>query len=387
MSIEYTIDIQLTELGFPDILQLGQSPTRETTSHVPTSLPNPHKRTRLSRDDDDDVAGPASLSSKSATLVTSAQYGDSAKVSVHVGQSESTEDDSDDSEISGVYEEEEEFDEDGDCEEEATVNNDGSQSGNYTCSVCSLQLSSKFKLQDHMNLHTGARPYRCAECGKCFCQNYNYRIHLRTHAQTRVHRILCRVCQMSFASKEDLEEHLLKSHPEKEFYECDLCKRVFTSLMKCQSHVLLHKCMPGIVCEVCGRSFSNPKALARHHRRTCRRSFKCTDCTETFNKKNALLKHSFSHLGLLPYTCVRCRCHFRLAKLYRQHKCQPQLIHCVACLREFLNETDFQQHKKDTGCWGNQEPKGDEIRCLECGELFSTSEELKKHAGGSHRGF
>lgn len=61
MSIEYTIDIQLTELGFPDILQpeealVRQTPCRSTSSdgsispsHSPTSLPTKHKPKRLLR--------------------------------------------------------------------------------------------------------------------------------------------------------------------------------------------------------------------------------------------------------------------------------------------------------------------------------------------------
>uniref|UniRef100_A0A4W6CQK4 C2H2-type domain-containing protein n=1 Tax=Lates calcarifer TaxID=8187 RepID=A0A4W6CQK4_LATCA len=251
------------------------------------------------------------------------------------------EDDSDDSEVSDV------------CHTFPFFSPELSHLGDYRCSVCDLQLPSQFKLQDHMNLHTGARPYCCAECGKRFCQNYNYRVHLRTHAQAKVDRLLCRVCLKGFASQEDLKRHVSSTHFEDEFYECDLCKRVFTTLKACENHVQLHKCMLDIVCEVCGRNFSSPKSLARHRRRTCHRNFKCTDCTKTFTKKNALLKHSFSHLGLLPYTCIRCRCHFRLAKLYR--------------------------------CWGNQEPKGDEIRCLECGERFDSPEELKKHAGAHQR--
>lgn len=257
--------------------------------------------------------------------------------------------------------------------------------GDSRCSVCDLQLPSKFKLQDHMNLHTGARPYCCAECGKRFCQNYNYRVHLRTHAQIKQDRLQCRVCLKCFVSQDDLTTHLSRNHPEDEFYECDLCKRVFTNLKECEYHVQLHKDLMYIACDKCGRNFSCQKSLIRHQKKTCFNSFKCTDCTKIFTNKNALLKHSFSHLGLLPYTCMRCHRHFRLAKLYRQHKCEPQRIHCVACLREFLSQEDFQQHKKDTGCWGNQEPKGDEIRCLECGQRFVTTEELKKHAGAHQR--
>lgn len=260
--------------------------------------------------------------------------------------------------------------------------------GNYRCSVCDLQLPSKFKLQDHMNLHTGARPYGCAECGKRFCQINNYRVHLRTHAKNeskKVDRLMCRVCRMGFTSQSDLDDHWSNTHFETKFYECDLCKLVFSTLKACESHVQMHNYELYFSCEKCGSCFRSQESLARHRRKRCNRCFKCTDCTLIFTKKNALLKHSFSHLGLLPYTCVRCSCHFRLAKLYRQHRCEPQRIHCVACLREFLSQEDFEQHKKDTGCWGNQEPKADEIRCLECGQRFDTPEELKKHAGAHQR--
>ncbi|XP_029307269.1 zinc finger and SCAN domain-containing protein 2 [Cottoperca gobio] len=417
MSIEYTIDIQLAELGYPDILQPGETSVGETPSHSPTSLSTTHVQRLVVRGQqsaDGKEAGPAKQTSNNeqSTAVSTSPLSVTCtprnpadlpqlipeqddKREKDVGGRGTTQDDStemqqdvaNDSDDSEVYEEEEldEDDDDDDDDEEEGLHNESSHSGEYRCSVCDLQLPSKFKLQDHMNLHTGARPYCCAECGKRFCQIYSYRVHLRTHAQTKVDLLRCRVCLRGFASQEDLKLHLAKTHFEKKFYECDLCKRVFTSLKECESHVQLHKCKQDVVCAVCGRNFSSPKSLARHRRTTCHHNFKCTDCTKTFTKKNALLKHSFSHLGLLPYTCIRCRCHFRLAKLYRQHKCEPERIHCVACLREFLSQEDFQQHKKDTGCWGNQEPKGDEIRCLECGQRFDTSEELKKHAGAHQR--
>ncbi|XP_023124582.2 zinc finger protein 668 [Amphiprion ocellaris] len=444
MSIEYTIDIQLTELGFPDILQPQEASDRQTPchptspgdspSHSPTSLSTTHKQRHLIRDEKE--ASTAKLTSNSQQntvvyvssplaetlpdkqvnpaqnpqnepavngterpemtvddppagadspqLITDEHGGDAATEGLAEGQLD-VDDDSDDSEVSDLYEEEEADEEDD--EEEDGISNESGHSGDYRCSICDLQLPSQFKLQDHMNLHTGARPYCCAECGKRFCQIYNYRVHLRTHALVKVDRPQCRICMVSFPAQVDLNRHLSRTHLENEFYECDLCKRVFTSLKACENHVQLHKCMLNVVCDVCGRNFSSPKSLARHRKKSCHRNFKCTDCTKTFTKKNALLKHSFSHLGLLPYTCIRCRRHFRLAKLYRQHKCEPERIHCVACLREFLSQEDFQQHKKDTGCWGNQDRNvtPDEIRCLECGQRFDTSEELKKHAGAHQR--
>lgn len=401
MSIEYTIDIQLTEMGFPNIFHPQEASVAETPpnatpyndspnhSSSQISVPTKHsqqpaaevKETCTSETQQTktslkalDLAQGTQTETKNALPAQSKAI---KKAELTVEQLE--EDGSDDSDVS--YEEEEvEEEEDFYKDEESSAN-----VGNYQCSVCNLQFPSMFKLQDHMNLHTGARPYSCAECGKRFSQVYNYRVHLRTHAQAKLDQPKCRVCLKHFANEIDLKFHLSANHFEDTFYECDRCKRVFTSLQACEHHVQ-YSCTRKFNCEKCDRYFSTEKTLKRHLSSfKCYSNLKCTECPKVFTKKNALLKHSFSHLGLLPYTCVRCRCHFRLAKLYLQHKCKPQSIHCVACLREFLSEEDFQQHKKDTGCWGNQEPKGDEIRCLECGQRFDTNEELKKHAGAHQR--
>ncbi|XP_071757750.2 uncharacterized protein LOC139913594 [Centroberyx gerrardi] len=461
MSSEYTIDIQLTELGFPDILQPSETHVRQTPCVLASSdasLSHSHSTERkVIRGNQSVVEDPAAVTqnvhieqtteisetsqtlpctplqptpsvqdkqaasrgpvdagavlpvlpkpsiscpttelgtTETPLLATEQKIGDAesenGQKDLDDGQEakgnsteakQGVENESDDSEVSVTDEEEEEDD-----EEEEGLDNESSNSGDYRCSFCELQLPSNLKLQEHMNLHTGARPYRCAECGKRFCQIDNYRAHLRTHAQARLDPLLCRICLTVFKSQEGLRDHLSTTHFEKKFYECDLCKRVFTDLKVCEWHVEWHKRTLGnFVCESCGRIFSLQKSLTRHRNKKCHRSYNCTDCTKSFTRKNALLKHSFSHLGLLPYTCIRCRSHFRLAKLYRQHKCEPQRIHCVACLRVFLSQADFQKHKKDTGCWGHQGPKGDEIRCLECGQSFATAEELKKHAGAHQK--
>ncbi|XP_036798377.1 uncharacterized protein LOC118938460 isoform X2 [Oncorhynchus mykiss] len=292
----------------------------------------------------------------------------------------------DDSEVSENEDDDEEEEEDEELDPEAEPGG----SGEHRCSVCDLVLSSSFQLQEHMNLHTGARPYCCAECGKRFCQLANYRSHLRTHAlpQTSVPpvQLRCRVCLKGFDSEQGLKDHLSKSHFEKEFYECDACKRIFTCLTKCEEHLEEHKReLADHVCLQCCRRFRLRRSLRRHKERGCVRSYRCTDCPMNFSRKNALLKHSFSHLGLLPYTCIQCRAHFRLARLYRKHECEPERLHCVACLGVFQSHNDFQRHKRETGCWGQQGTKGDEIRCMECGQAFSTADELKNHAGAHQR--
>ncbi|XP_026140785.1 zinc finger and BTB domain-containing protein 41-like isoform X1 [Carassius auratus] len=254
------------------------------------------------------------------------------------------------------------------------------------CHVCDLTFSSLFLLREHLNMHTGVRPYRCDECGKQFCQLVNYRTHLRSHSQKA--SIHCRVCSTIFETEEQLKQHLDTNHFEKEFYQCDFCKQIFTDLDMCKGHVEAHRQQAKRhLCLKCGASFRLRNSLLRHLELHSRGIFSCSDCELTFPSKVSLLRHSFSHLGVLPYTCLKCKRHFRLPSLYHNHECKPESIQCMACLVFFQSQEDFDKHKKDTGCWGHQgalPTKTDEIRCMECGQVFASIEELKKH-GSTHQ--
>lgn len=402
MSIEYTLDIQLTEMGFPDLFQPQEASVAETPQ-ISSALGNNGPQKSLP---DEPVQPLENIPPAQGNETLSSATGENrsregpprhARARTKRGQftksraikkseKDSSVETTDDSDVSCV--EDDIGDEEDFCEEEEEEEEeDEKEEGNFPCTSCDLQFTSRFKLQDHMNLHTGARPYYCSECGKRFSQIHNYRTHLRSHAEAKAKakRYRCRICHRHFEDDSNLQSHLTMNHFENEFYECDRCKRVFVSLSECQRHTQ-HLCRRKIMCEKCGHYFRKEKFLKRHlEKKLCFSKLRCTDCSKMFTKKHNLLRHSFTHLGLLPYTCVRCRCHFRLARLYLKHKCKPQIIHCVACLREFLSDHDFQQHIKDTGCWGNREAKGDEIRCLECGQKFDTKDDLKKHAGAHQR--
>ncbi|XP_056123673.1 zinc finger and BTB domain-containing protein 41 [Rhinichthys klamathensis goyatoka] len=298
----------------------------------------------------------------------------------------------DDDVVDDDYDEEEEEDDD-DVEEDVDEDdvswpetNGCGENEENRCHVCDLTFSSLFLLREHLNMHTGVRPYRCDECGKQFCQLVNYRTHLRSHSHKA--SIHCRVCSTIFETEEQLQQHLDTNHFEKEFYQCDFCKQIFTDLDVCKGHVEAHRQQAKRhLCLKCGSSFRLRNSLLRHLEWHSRGIFSCSDCERTFSSKASLLRHSFSHLGVLPYTCLKCKRHFRLPSLYHSHECKPESIQCMACLVFFQSQEDFDKHKKDTGCWGHQgalPTKKDEIRCMECGQVFASIEELKKH-GSTHQ--
>ncbi|KAL6489418.1 hypothetical protein MHYP_G00031590 [Metynnis hypsauchen] len=424
MSSELTIDIQLTELGFSswDFQLLKQKETPQTngsasvleaTAAPSASSPSPAVESHVDEETnisvgqechDDSPSDQDSESSADQIQTDSpAVPAGNNDPNTREGTDYDEEDDTVVEEYGGRNMEEEQRDvrrTDGNWEIDVAVydeeeNEDGSNltedndddvssdtnvSEEHRCHVCALTFSTPFLLREHLHVHTGVRPYCCAECGKQFCHLVNYRAHLRSHST-----FYCLICRARFATQELLQSHLDTNHFEKEFYQCDFCKRIFVNLDECKEHVQAHKEEVGSYpCPQCDRSFHHRSSLLCHLKWHKKSALICTDCGQAFTKKIALLRHSFVHLGLLPYTCVHCKRHFRLASLYHKHECKPEHIQCVACLVVFRSQDDFEKHKKDTGCWGHQmasPAKTNDIRCMECGQIFDSVEELKKHAG------
>ena len=51
----------------------------------------------------------------------------------------------------------------------------------HRCDVCNKGFSSKIVLKDHMNIHTGEKPYKCKFCSSCFASRGNHAMHERGH--------------------------------------------------------------------------------------------------------------------------------------------------------------------------------------------------------------
>lgn len=53
----------------------------------------------------------------------------------------------------------------------------------FKCSVCQGFFASHQSLQEHRNLHSGARPFVCSFCHSSFRQASQLSLHKRTHAE------------------------------------------------------------------------------------------------------------------------------------------------------------------------------------------------------------
>ncbi|EPB80473.1 zinc finger, C2H2 type [Ancylostoma ceylanicum] len=124
-------------------------------------------------------------------------------------------------------------------------------------SICLLTYSdnysfqAKYKLVNHIRVHTGEKPFRCEQCNREFARSENLKIHVRTHTS----------------------KNLLHAIPEEKPFPCphDGCDKTFANSSDRKKHMHVHTSEKPYECKViiqkikgCKKVYSHPSSLRKH---------------------------------------------------------------------------------------------------------------------------
>ncbi|XP_043981445.1 histone-lysine N-methyltransferase PRDM16 isoform X7 [Gambusia affinis] len=210
----------------------------------------------------------------------------------------------------------------------------------YRCEDCDELFSSTLELRRHQK-------YSCSSAGSIFDALREDFKQEREDSDEPIHE--CKDCEKIFPNEYSLGQHMIV-HTEEREYKCDQCPKAFNWKSNLIRHQMSHDSGKRFECENCDKVFTDPSNLQRHIRsqHVGARAHTCPECGKTFATSSGLKQHKHIHSSVKPFICEVC------------HKSYTQF-------------SNLCRHKRMHADCRTQ------IKCKDCGQLFSTTSSLNKH--------
>ncbi|KAL4617724.1 P43 5S RNA-binding protein-like [Arapaima gigas] len=220
---------------------------------------------------------------------------------------------------------------------------------------CGATFSRLWRLKEHENGHTGARPLCCPVpgCGRTFSRRCYLDRHKLCHSPEKCYRCTYEGCGGTFSNSNILRRHVHYAHGDKDkYFQCSYpdCTVTFRKRKAYKMHLNVHSPEPRFKClkDGCRAAFLTP-AARRAHERT-HSGYPCPEpgCQVVESTWGKLCKHVHQHP--VTRTCKLCQLNFSSRAALRRHQhshtVQKPTLQCPrdGCQASFSTAFSLEHH-------------------------------------------
>jgi len=260
---------------------------------------------------------------------------------------------------------------------------------NFFCKFCSQDFGQDFeKCLKHEDMN---HEFKCENCDKCFIEKSIHDKHsLDVHGVSVGLDLKCGQCQERFSNTGAFREHFKVPH--KIF--CSLCDLKFPTQSKLNEHISkAHQKRTKaekLVCKLCNKKFDSKENAEFEEHKNMKHKYKCDSCDMMFVKSGRLRDHideSHGHSKSIDnkFTCKLCKtiCNkkndMKMSKeAYKMHCSLPHKFPCRNCDLRFASKSRLDIHMQAS----HTEISANE--CPICGSRFSDPYKLRDHKNEPH---
>ena len=177
----------------------------------------------------------------------------------------------------------------------------------------------------------------------------HYGIKRRSPRVSNIRKHRCILCNGSFNSKKEMNNHHREKHPG---VICPTCNKVCPTTDALQRHRYVHREPTEHKCTVCGKILPFDSDLKRHMKtHTEEKTWECpnTQCDRSFKRKADLDLHAVVHSGI-KHKCTWPGCKYsnldpRNVKRHQKSHTQQATVKCPGCERKFTFYMQMKRHR------------------------------------------